>query len=132
MGKRFLGVDYGTKRVGIAISDDSGTLAFPEVVLKNDKNLIDGIEKLVNERRINEIVIGESRDFQGNENVVMKDISQFRDALTSSLSVPIYLESEFLTTREALRGGTENVDAKAAALILQRFLDKRKEQRKKL
>jgi len=135
---RFLGIDYGTKRVGLAISDEMGKLAFPLKILKNDRFLIDLVHSVCGEEEITEIVLGESLDFSGKQNELMKEIDNFKKEI-AKLGLPIHFEKEFLTTIAARgRGGKEinnakklktkenkKVDASAAALILQRYLDRR-------
>ena len=134
---RYLGVDYGEKRVGIAISDEAGSLAFPFKILINNEELLDTIHNICGEQEVEEIVVGESLDFAGGENVIMDRITEFKKEL-NIFGLPIHLEKEFLTSVEARgRAGKERndarkikkekskkVDASAAALILQRFLDK--------
>ncbi len=136
---KHLGIDYGSKRVGIALSDDGGTLAFPYRTLKNDMTLIDSIHNICGEEEISAIVIGESHDLSGEPNKIMGSIEKLIKNLEAELDLPIYLQKEFMTTIEARgRGGKElnnarkdkkeksiNTDASAAALILQRYLDKK-------
>lgn len=135
---RFLCIDYGKKRVGIAMSDEKSIIAFPYKILKNDEKLLDTIHNICGEENVSEIVIGESLDFKGNENLIMKDIKIFKKQL-EKLTLPIHFEKEFMTSTEARgREGKEKnnakkikkfknskVDDSAAALILQRFLDRR-------
>ena len=61
---RYLGIDYGKRRVGVAISDGDGRLAFPETVLANDKNLVENFKKICAENKVGVIVLGESRDLK--------------------------------------------------------------------
>ncbi len=136
---RHLGIDYGSKRVGVAISDEDGKLAFPYKILKNDMSLVDAIHNICGEEEISAIVIGESHDLSGAPNKIMGSIEEFIKNLEVELDLPIYLQKEFMTTVEARgREGKEQnnarkvvkekqsaVDASAAALILQRYLDKK-------
>ena len=136
---RHLGIDYGSKRVGVAISDDGGTMAFPYKILSNDMGLIDTVHNICGEEDISAIVIGESSDLSGKPNKIMGSIEEFIKNLEAELDLPIYLQKEFMTTVEARgREGKEqnnarkiskekqsSVDASAAALILQRYLDKK-------
>ncbi len=123
---RYLGIDYGTKRIGIAISDEDGSIAFPEAIIDTNKESLGIIGKLVIEKKAEKIILGESRDFKGNENPVMKEIAAFKKALEELLDVPVILWSEILSSAHARREGSEKgalVDASAAALILQNYLD---------
>ena len=123
---RFLGIDYGMKRIGTAISDEDGTLAFPKEIIENNENVLEQIGKIVKEESITEIVVGESVNFKGEPNVVEEKRGIFVKELKAKFNLPTHLEKEFLTTVEARRysEGKNSVDASAAALILQRYLDK--------
>jgi len=147
---RILGLDYGTKRIGIAISDDGGTLAFPKVILSNDLNTLKKLGEIFKKEKVSEIVIGESTDFSGKPNPLSAKIEIFILELRKRFKLPIHKQKEFLTSVEARRysnlgrqarrfkkskkelnlSQTHNkvknsqVDASAAALILQRYLDK--------
>lgn len=136
---RHLGIDYGSKRVGLALSDDGGTMAFPYKILPNDMQLVDMVHNICGEENISAIVIGESHDLSGNQNKIMGSIEEFKRNLEGELDLPIYFQKEFMTTVEARgREGKESnnarkiskndqpsADASAAALILQRYLDKK-------
>ncbi len=127
---KFLGVDYGDKRVGLATSDDEGKLAFPYLVIKNSENLAEEVLAIVEKEKVSEIVVGESLDFTGQPNAVMKNIEEFVSKLKEKLKekeIPIHYEPEFMTSVQAERftGKNEMHDASAAALILQSFLDRR-------
>ncbi|MCX6755272.1 MAG: Holliday junction resolvase RuvX [Candidatus Nomurabacteria bacterium] len=141
---RFLGVDFGMKRIGLAISDENGTLAFPKEIVLNDQNKFTRISEIIKQENVEEIVIGESVDFSGRLNMLMSHIELFITELEETYHLPVYRQKEFLTTVEARRsknGKQEmspsqahsklkdtkrgRVDASAAALILQRYLDKR-------
>ena len=136
---KHLGIDYGSKRVGIAISDDGGTLAFPYKILKNDMTLVDSVHNICGEESISAIVIGESHDLSGEPNKIMGSIEEFKRNLEAELDLPISFQKEFMTTVEArgregkevnnarkvAKGKSDHADASAAALILQRYLDKK-------
>ena len=119
-----MGIDYGTKRVGIALSDDKGLMAFPHVVLKNDDTLIDAIEQIANEESVSKIIIGHSLDRGGKPNPVHAEVEALIADLTLRLGLPIELELEFYTTKEATRfqGKTEMTDASAASIILNSYI----------
>lgn len=124
---RFLGIDYGTKRVGLALSDEDGQLAFPKSVLSNTKDLALDIKKICVEENISGVVIGESRDLDGTPNPLMKDIEIFMEQLKKEVSVPLYLEPEFFTSHQAqkIQGKNKMLDASAATIILQSYLDRK-------
>lgn len=121
---RYLGIDYGTRRVGIAISDEAGEFALPFSVLPNDKKLLTAIATICREKNIGAIVVGESKNFSGEDNPVQEKINQFKKELEKATGLPIELEPEFFTSAEAarLQGRNNKLDASAAALILKSFL----------
>jgi len=129
---KVLGIDYGARRVGIALSDDTGTLAFAKKVLVNDKNLLDNVTSICIDKKVTAIVIGESKDFHGDNNEIAKHAKEFANQLTKTTDLPIHFENEFLTSSEARRIGSssEDLDAHAAAFILQRYLDRPRKEKK--
>jgi putative holliday junction resolvase len=122
---KYLSIDYGSKKVGIATSDDDGRMAYPCMIAQNDKSLMGDIREIVKAMGIHEIVIGESLDENGKPNDIMKEIRAFAVRLEDELDLPVHFEKEFMTSLEARRfQGKHIVDDSAAALILQRYLDK--------
>jgi len=136
---KILGIDYGTKRIGLALSDENMQLAFPKEVILNDKNTLNRLLDIIKTEEVSEIVIGESLDQNGENNSLVEKVDSFILDLRKVWQGKIHKEKEFFTSFEAHgRMGkernndrrtsfnkTENLDAKAAALILQRFLEKR-------
>jgi putative Holliday junction resolvase len=135
---KYLGIDYGSKRVGVAISDEDGSIAFPKVILKNDLSLLDNIFDICEKEKISAIVLGESHDLSGKPNKIMGSIEEFKQNLEGELDMPIYYEKEFMTSvfargnegksinnsKKVKKDDKGKVDSSAAALILQRYLDK--------
>ena len=122
---KYLGIDYGAKRVGLAISDEVHGFAFPLSVLENGEDLIDQISKICKDNNIGEIVVGESKDFEQKQNEIMKEITPFVEALKNATELPIHMHPEFMTSMEAdrLQGNNKMHDASAASLILKSYLD---------
>ena len=126
---RFLGIDYGSKRIGTALSDEGGTLAFPKKVIPNGENIFPELDAIIKKENVSEIVVGESIDFSGKPNAIAEEIETFIFRLQSKFGLPVHNQKEFLTSVEARRyQGGGQVDASAAALILQRYLDRRNKQ----
>jgi putative Holliday junction resolvase len=121
---KLMAIDYGSKRVGIASTDDSGQFALPRAVWSNDSSLLEKVLKFKEEEGIGKIIMGESKNFKGGANPIQKEIEKFKRELEKRGAETVY-ETETLTTREArqLQGQTEMTDASAAALILKSFLD---------
>jgi putative Holliday junction resolvase len=141
---KFLGIDYGTKRIGLAISDENNKIAFPKEIVSNDLNTFRIIGEIIEKENIQELVIGESVDFSGKLNALSARIDVFILELEEKFKLPVRKQKEFLTSVEARRsknGKAElspsqahskvkqiksgRIDAQAAALILQRYLDKK-------
>jgi methionine--tRNA ligase beta chain len=125
---KYLGIDYGEKRVGIAISDTEGKMAFPKIVLENNEELIQKISDLCKESEVDTIVIGESKDYKGEDNKISPKIISFKKELSLAIKLPTFLEPEFMSSMQVEKtfGKTDMLDASAAAIILQTFMDKEK------
>lgn len=124
---RVMGIDYGSKRIGIAISDENQNFALPLVVIKNDDLTIPEIQKIIKDNNVSEIVIGESRNYKGEANTILLDSLEFKRQL-ELLGYSVHLEPEFMTSVQAERwqGKNDMLDASAGAIILQSYLDKKK------
>lgn len=125
---RLMGIDYGTKNVGIAITDEGGKMAFPNSVLPNNNMLLKNINAIIQKERVGEIVIGYSIDKSGKPNAVHAEVESLILDLTLAAGLPISLQPEQYSTQAAIRlqGKNVNTDASAAALILDSFITKRK------
>lgn len=126
---RYAGIDYGAKRIGLAISDPDGRMAFPHAILDNNKKFLDELKRLVVERDIGCIVVGDAKSYAGVRNSVTDDVDDFIALLQMEFTVPIEPSFEAGSSVEASRyapDGDEHNDSVAAAIILQRFLDRAK------
>ena len=136
---RVLGVDVGTVRVGLALSDLTGTLASPLETLHRAKNHadLDRLAALVVEHEVAEVVVGEPVHLSGASGASAQDASNYAQELADRIpDVPVILIDERLSTVTAashLREGGINsrkqrpvIDQAAAVVILQQFLDSRR------
>ena len=123
-----MGIDYGHKKVGIAFSDEAGLMAFPHDVFPNDGQLLKKITDLVEEKKVQEIIIGHSLSKDGTENKIHIQVESFIGDLTLHIGIPVHLEPEQYTTQQAIRfqGRTDKTDAAAAAIILDSYITRRK------
>ncbi len=121
---KLMAIDYGSKRVGIASTDESGLFALPRLVLENNNELLEKVIKFKEEQRIEKIILGESKNFEGEANVIQGEIEKFKKEL-EKYGAEVELHPEILTTREArqLQGNTSMTDASAAALILKNYIE---------
>ena len=125
---KYIGIDYGRRRIGIALSDDGGTIAFPRATIDNDADALGFIRRLIEEEQVEEIVIGDTRTVSGAPNDVTLDAERFADMLTRDIGRPVERAFEGWSSIEAARYAPEakqHDDSAAAAIILQRYLDMR-------
>ena len=136
---RVMGVDVGTVRVGVALSDATGTLASPLETIKRakDESDLDRLAALVVEHEVTEVVVGEPRHLSGASGASANDATAYSRALAGRIGdVPVHLVDERLSTvtaaqslREAGRDSRAQrsvIDQAAAVVILQHFLDSRR------
>lgn len=138
---RALAIDYGERRIGLALSDATGLLASPWKQLPNDANLGAAARRLADEVKrlqaeddgLAAVVIGLPRRLNGDANEQTGRVQALARLLGEQIALPITLQDERLTSHQAdellaqrehdWRKRKKNVDALAAALILQDFLD---------
>jgi len=125
---RKLGIDFGSKRVGVAVTDEAGLMAFPHEVYANDGNLLDTIAAVIAEKDVDAVVVGHSLGRDGEPNQIHAAAEAFIADLTLRVPVPIHLEPEQYSTQEAIRfqGRNDATDASAAAIILNSFIMRQK------
>lgn len=124
---KYLGIDFGGKNIGVAISDDDGQIAFPFKTLKNEGGLIASIRDICHLEKVETIVLGKSINDQGQPNQIQKQIENFKEALISDIKLPVKWQNESFSSMHVLdeaKGGDGGDHSQAAALILQRFLER--------
>jgi putative Holliday junction resolvase len=128
---RYLGIDYGSKRVGFALSDEAGTMGFPHAVLPNTGLLIDQVQDIIKHKDVEVVVIGKSIGMSGEENPIAQKAKDFAQLLERTTDVRVEWELEMYTTQEARRdpegvhvNSREAVDAAAAAILLTSYLSR--------
>lgn len=122
---RILGIDYGEKRIGIALSDENKKMAFPYAVIVNDKNIYNEIRKICEKEKVEKIILGLPLALDNQDTDATKPSQNFKIRLEKKIEIPVIFEKEFYTTKEAERvqGKIKNIDASAAALILKYYFD---------
>lgn len=137
---RLLGIDYGTKRIGIALSDEGARLAFPHAIITNDKKTFDEIQAIVTQYEVGKIVVGESKDFAMKDNRLMENVEYFVREIASQTGLPVELHPEFLTSTQVSKthfqlferhkdrgvAKPKQLDAQAATVMLQHYIDSTK------
>ncbi len=132
---RILGVDYGEKRIGLAVSDELGLTAqgLPTLIRKTRKNDLEILRRCILDYSVQKIVIGYPLRINGSEGIQCEKVNRFARWLTETCLLPVMKWPETLTTKEAedilrtagvrWRKRKEKVDQLAACLILQNYLD---------
>jgi putative Holliday junction resolvase len=123
---RYLGIDYGTKKVGLALSDEDGTMGFPHAIVPNTPRLVRELDELIQKKEVGAVVIGESKNLNGEDNLIALETRVLGEKLHELAHIPIFFESEVFTSAEARRHAPPHapVDASAAALILTSYLSR--------
>ena len=133
---RCLGVDFGTRRIGLALSDPTGILATPLPFLENTarKEVLARLQELIQAHGVKTIVIGLPRNMDGTYGPSVQKVREFITQIQPHLSAEIIPQDERLTTAQASRDLSQmglsqkdlrkKVDSSSAALILQQFLDR--------
>jgi len=123
---KYLGIDWGEKRIGLALADSETKIATPFKVVISEGEIL----KVVNEEKINEVVIGEPKGIKNQELGIRNEkYANFIEELEKKINLPIKLVDERLSSKAAnALSGNKKVKAKrdavAAMLILQTYLDK--------
>jgi putative holliday junction resolvase len=132
---KILALDYGTKNIGIACSDDLGMIVnpLPSIPNRGKKALIQRLKTMAIESGFQEIVVGMPLNMNGTSGDAVKKVENFIDLLDSELCLPVHRFDERLSTVEALEIWKDmnarqhkkyrTVDSLAAAIILERFLE---------
>jgi putative holliday junction resolvase len=128
---KYLGIDYGSTRIGLAVSDAEGKIAFPRTAVKNDSQAISHIENIIRDDKIEKIIIGDTRTISGRDNAITPKAEKFIAALENATSLEIIKAFEGWSSIEASRYAPDSGshdDSAAAAIILQRFLEMKRVQ----
>jgi len=126
---KILGIDYGEKRIGLAISDESRTFA-RELDIWSPKDFWKRVGGLIAEEGVGAIVLGWPINMAGKETQKTREVEKFKAELEKTCGIPVDVTDERLTSVMAhnLPGGKKNVDSLAAQILLQNYLDKHKHQ----
>ncbi len=125
---RYLAIDYGLKRIGVAVSDEDGRMAFPAGVIINHGTglVIKKINERIKNKSIDVIVVGVPIGLDSSETEQTDITRLFIASLKKVIRVPIETENEMFTSRMASAAGMRDghIDATSAAIILQSYLDR--------
>ena len=137
---RYIGLDLGTKTLGISISDTLGLIAsfYKTIEFKEEdyNSLIEPLKEIINEKKVECIVLGLPKNMNNSVGFAGERSLNFKKILESNFDIPVVLEDERLSSVEAnnimiasdisRKKRKKKVDALAATIILQRYLDRRK------
>jgi putative holliday junction resolvase len=124
-----LALDYGAARCGVAVSDPTGTLATPldPILRPGTKKGLQRLAALVTELGAERIVVGLPVSLSGADSAQTRETRQFADRLQAQVAVPVELYDERFTTSLAEQtGGTAALDSRAAAVLLDEWLNVRR------
>ncbi|MFA6289250.1 MAG: Holliday junction resolvase RuvX [Opitutaceae bacterium] len=133
---RFLGIDYGTRRIGLAHGDELGIATpLPALTDADPAKRRAALAAVVKQRRIDEIVLGYPYNMDGTAGFKAKEVDAFAESLRKEFGLPVHLVDERLTSHMAEAGMTQMelreiraqgiIDSRAAAIVLQDYLDQR-------
>lgn len=132
---RYMGIDFGLKRIGIAISDPLFTFAYPLITLNNDKHLVSNLSDIIKAKNITKIILGIPSDENISRTSIVSEIKKFKQQLISKFEIEIIEWDETFTSVMAQQKIRESVskkskrmekgllDMNAANIILQEYLD---------
>lgn len=134
---RYLGLDLGSKTLGIAVSDSQGVIASNYKTIRHDENyemLLNEVVKIVDELKIEAIILGFPKNMNNTIGPKGELSLKFKEELEKKVNVPVYLQDERLSTKSAtdilIAGNVSRkkrkkvVDSVAATIILQTYLDR--------
>ncbi len=132
---RYLAIDYGAKRTGLAICDSAETIASPLAIIQGQKELLKKIAEVVETEHVEAVVLGLPLNMTGSESSQTRLVLKFAERLKQHLHIPVHLQDERLSsfsaeeklasakfTKEKMR---KRLDAVAAAEILEAFLEQK-------
>jgi putative holliday junction resolvase len=130
---RVLGIDPGSKRCGIAITDSRHSMAFPRPAIERDDRTLERLREFVDEEAVETIVIGRPVSLAGNETASTVDADAFFAQVREHVTVPVIQFDERLTTRDAqkslsgagltAKASRQRIDSAAAVIMLQNYID---------
>ena len=132
---RLMGLDYGEKRVGVALSDPLLTFAYPFTTLQNDPELLANLSKIIIEKKIKKIILGLPSERFKSSNKLAEKVKKLKEEIESNNKIEVVLWDEEYTSliakekivesvsKKSKRKNKELLDQHSAAIILQEFLD---------
>ncbi len=136
--KRIMAIDFGLKRIGIALSDPLLTFSYPYKTIENSSKIFNELNKIIHEMNVKKIILGIPFEENG-ETIISRTIKKFRDDLIKKFNLEVILWDEHFTSemakenvkrvilKKSKRREKGIIDRGAAAIILQEYLDSQEE-----
>jgi len=122
---KILGIDYGLKWVGIAMSDDGNKMAFPCETFENNFKFFGRLNEVIKRENIYKIIIGLPLNKNMKPTAQTTEVENWAEKLIKEVDLPIEFENEILTTKAAAQSGAKDKHSAAAAILLQSYLDRK-------
>lgn len=132
---RFLGIDFGLKRIGIALSDPLHTFAYSLTTLQNDSTLLKKLSDIIHSKNIKIIVLGVPSDEKTSGTSIVNEVKKFKDQLIKEFNLDVIEWDETFTSvmakdriiesvnKKKKRKNKELIDMNSASIILQEYID---------
>ena len=132
---RILGIDFGLKRIGLALTDPLLTFSYPYKTISNDNSLWDNLKSVVKENNVNKIILGFPKKNNRPDKDITKNVLEFKDKLNIKFNMEVILWDESYTSemakqiviksvvKKSKRRDKGLIDQNSAAIILQEYLD---------
>ena len=138
--QRILGIDYGSRRVGLALSDPMGIIAQPIDAVKQSSELVADLRTVVEREHVQTIIVGMPLNLKGQQAQTAQEVQKFVEQLRTELSMEVATWDERFTTtiaqqtmiamgtkKKELQQKNGRIDSMAAAVMLQNYLDNKKQ-----
>ena len=122
---KILGIDYGSKWIGVAMTDDGNKMAFPCETFENNFKLFTRLNDLIKRENIYKIIIGLPLNKSMKPTAQTTEVENWAEKLIREVDLPIEFENEVLTTKAAAQSGAKNLHSAAATILLQSYLNRR-------
>ncbi|MEJ2617291.1 MAG: Holliday junction resolvase RuvX [Ignavibacteriaceae bacterium] len=132
---RILGIDFGLKRIGLALTDPLLTFSYPYTTISNDNSLWNNLKSIIEEKNVNKIILGFPKKSNRADKDITKNVLEFKDKLSLKFNLEIILWDESYTSelakqiviksvsKKSKRRDKGLLDQNSAAIILQEYLD---------
>ena len=130
-----MGIDFGLKRIGLALTDPLLTFSYPYKTISNDNSLWDNLKSVIEENNVNKIILGFPKKSSRPDKDITKNVLEFKDKLNIKFNMEVILWDESYTSemakqiviksvvKKSKRRDKGLIDQNSAAIILQEYLD---------